>query len=173
MISTRRMKVTSPRHSSQLLPDAEFCGASIVNPSPMRDSSGLPARPVASRLLTSWLSNIQAAATTSPQPRFVGVMAQACFATNSRYGLGLTGLALGFALRDILSNFVVGILLLWLRPFQSGDPVQVGDAEGTWKDRYFHVPEVNPAARLAAREALGNVRQWRKQDCYGPEGTAA
>lgn len=46
-------------------------------------------------------------------------------------GLGLTGLALGFALRDILSNFVAGILLLWLRPFQIGDQVQVGDAEGT------------------------------------------
>lgn len=46
-------------------------------------------------------------------------------------GLGLTGLALGFALRDILSNFVSGILLLWLRPFQIGDQVQVGDAEGT------------------------------------------
>lgn len=46
-------------------------------------------------------------------------------------GLGLTGLALGFALRDILSNFVSGILLLWLRPFQIGDQVQVADAEGT------------------------------------------
>jgi small-conductance mechanosensitive channel len=46
-------------------------------------------------------------------------------------GLGLTGLALGFALRDILSNFVSGILLLWLRPFKIGDQVQVGDAEGT------------------------------------------
>lgn len=46
-------------------------------------------------------------------------------------GLGLTGLAVGFALRDILSNFVSGILLLGLRPFQIGDQVQVGDAEGT------------------------------------------
>jgi len=46
-------------------------------------------------------------------------------------GLGLTGLALGFALRDILSNFVSGILLLWLRPFQIGDQVQVAEAEGT------------------------------------------
>ena len=46
-------------------------------------------------------------------------------------GLGLTGLALGFALSNILSNFVSGILLLWLRPFQIGDQVQVAEVEGT------------------------------------------
>jgi small-conductance mechanosensitive channel len=33
-------------------------------------------------------------------------------------GLGLTSLALGFALKDIISNFVSGILILGLRPFQ-------------------------------------------------------
>lgn len=45
-------------------------------------------------------------------------------------GLGLTGLALGFALKDILSNFVSGILLLLLRPFELGDQIVVGDTEG-------------------------------------------
>lgn len=45
-------------------------------------------------------------------------------------GLGLTGLALGFALKDILSNFVSGLLLLLLRPFQLGDQIVVGDTEG-------------------------------------------
>lgn len=45
-------------------------------------------------------------------------------------GLGLTGLALGFALRDILSNFVSGILILLLRPFEIGDQIIVGDTEG-------------------------------------------
>ena len=45
-------------------------------------------------------------------------------------GLGLTGLALGFALKDILSNFVSGLLILALRPFHIGDEIQVGDAEG-------------------------------------------
>lgn len=46
-------------------------------------------------------------------------------------GLGLTSLALGFALKDILSNFVSGILLLALRPFELGDQIVVGETEGS------------------------------------------
>lgn len=46
-------------------------------------------------------------------------------------GLGLTGLVLGFALRDVLSNFVAGLLLLFLRPFRIGDQIVVGETEGT------------------------------------------
>ncbi|HYW32998.1 MAG TPA: mechanosensitive ion channel family protein [Gemmatimonas sp.] len=46
-------------------------------------------------------------------------------------GLGLTGLALGFALKDIISNFVSGLLLLALRPFELGDQIVVGDTEGS------------------------------------------
>jgi small conductance mechanosensitive channel len=46
-------------------------------------------------------------------------------------GLGLGGLVLGFALRDVLSNFVSGLLLLFLRPFALGDQIVVGDTEGT------------------------------------------
>jgi small-conductance mechanosensitive channel len=45
-------------------------------------------------------------------------------------GLGLTGLALGFALKDIISNFVSGILILTLRPFRLGDQIIVGETEG-------------------------------------------
>ncbi|BAZ20635.1 putative ion channel [Kalymmatonema gypsitolerans NIES-4073] len=45
-------------------------------------------------------------------------------------GLGLTSLALGFALKDILSNFVSGILILLLRPFQLRDQIIVGETEG-------------------------------------------
>lgn len=46
-------------------------------------------------------------------------------------GLGLTGLALGFALKDIISNFVSGLLILSLRPFQIGDQIVVGETEGS------------------------------------------
>jgi small-conductance mechanosensitive channel len=45
-------------------------------------------------------------------------------------GLGLTGLALGFALKDILSNFVSGILILTMRPFEIGDQIVIGQTEG-------------------------------------------
>ncbi len=46
-------------------------------------------------------------------------------------GLGLTGLALGFALKDIISNFVSGLLILAIRPFQIGDQIVVGETEGS------------------------------------------
>lgn len=45
-------------------------------------------------------------------------------------GLGLTSLALGFALKDIISNFVSGLLILTLRPFELGDQIIIGDTEG-------------------------------------------
>lgn len=45
-------------------------------------------------------------------------------------GLGVTGLALGFALKDVLSNFVSGLLILTTRPFRIGDEVVVGETEG-------------------------------------------
>jgi len=46
-------------------------------------------------------------------------------------GLGLTGLALGFALREVISNFVSGIVILALRPFRIGDQIIVGETEGS------------------------------------------
>ena len=46
-------------------------------------------------------------------------------------GLGLTGFALGFALKDVLSNLLSGIMLLLYRPFNIGDHISMGDYEGT------------------------------------------
>jgi small-conductance mechanosensitive channel len=46
-------------------------------------------------------------------------------------GLGLTGFALGFALKDVLSNLVSGIMLLVYRPFHIGDQIRMGEYEGT------------------------------------------
>jgi small-conductance mechanosensitive channel len=45
-------------------------------------------------------------------------------------GLGLTGFVLGFALKDVLSNLVSGIMLLIYRPFQIGDRIRMGEFEG-------------------------------------------
>jgi len=49
-------------------------------------------------------------------------------------GLGLTGFALGFALRDILANVVAGTLILIYRPFRRHDRVSVAGFEGTVSD---------------------------------------
>lgn len=44
--------------------------------------------------------------------------------------IGLTSVALGFALKDVLSNFISGLLLLFMRPFEIGDQIVVGSTEG-------------------------------------------
>lgn len=46
-------------------------------------------------------------------------------------GLGLTGFALGFALKDIISSTVAGVLILLNRPFTAGDRIKVSGVEGT------------------------------------------
>jgi len=46
-------------------------------------------------------------------------------------GLGLTSIALGFALKDVVSNLVSGLLMVVTRPFAIGDQIIVGDTEGT------------------------------------------
>jgi small-conductance mechanosensitive channel len=45
-------------------------------------------------------------------------------------GLGLVGFALGFALKDLLSNFLSGLLILIYNPFVRGDTINVTGNEG-------------------------------------------
>ena len=45
--------------------------------------------------------------------------------------LGLGSVAIGFALKDILSNLVSGVLILAMRPFEIGDQIVIGETEGT------------------------------------------
>jgi small conductance mechanosensitive channel len=46
-------------------------------------------------------------------------------------GLGVVGFIVGFALQDTLSNFASGAMILAYRPFDTGDFIAAGDAEGT------------------------------------------
>jgi len=46
-------------------------------------------------------------------------------------GLGLTGFALGFALKDTISNLLSGVLILLYRPFEVGNRIQISGYEGT------------------------------------------
>ncbi len=48
--------------------------------------------------------------------------------------LGVAGIALAFALQDILENFMAGIILLLRRPFEVGDQIETSDFEGTVED---------------------------------------
>ena len=45
--------------------------------------------------------------------------------------LGITSVAIGFAFRDILQNFLAGVLLLVREPFREGDQIIHGTFEGT------------------------------------------
>ena len=45
-------------------------------------------------------------------------------------GLGFTSFVVGFATKDILNNFLSGILILWQRPFALGDYLFVGANQG-------------------------------------------
>lgn len=83
--------------------------------------------------------------------------------------LGLSSVAIGFAFRDILQNFLAGILLLLSEPFRIGDQIKSGDFEGTvanietratfivtWDGRRIVVPNstlfVNPVIVNTANE---------------------
>ena len=45
-------------------------------------------------------------------------------------GLGLTGFALGFALKDTISNLISGVLILLYKPFKIGDRIKISGYEG-------------------------------------------
>ena len=93
----------------------------------------------------------RAVADLAPQTRRVGATATPLLGTLVRYAililagvwslgqlgvqttsllavLGAGGLAVGLALQGTLSNIAAGIMLLWLRPFRTGDYIEVGPA---------------------------------------------
>ncbi len=79
-------------------------------------------------------------------------------------GLGLTGFALGFALRDAISNLIAGALVLTYRPFRRGDRISVSGHEGkviaidlrytTLKDEGNGLRILVPNATLFAKEVV-------------------
>lgn len=48
--------------------------------------------------------------------------------------LGISGVAIGFAFRDILQNFLAGVLILLTEPFQLDDQIVFKEFEGTVED---------------------------------------
>lgn len=44
--------------------------------------------------------------------------------------LGVTGVAIGFAVKDIISNIVCGVLIIIYRPFKAGDKIIIKDWQG-------------------------------------------
>lgn len=49
-------------------------------------------------------------------------------------GVGVIGLALGFAFQDLVSNFVSGVMIAIRSPFRVGDIIELGDTTGSILD---------------------------------------
>lgn len=61
--------------------------------------------------------------------------------------LGLTGFALGFAFKDVLSNLLAGAMILFYRPFRHGERITVTTFEGTVSSIDFRYTTLEDAGR--------------------------
>jgi len=61
----------------------------------------------------------------------LGVLRLEKAVTSLLAGVGIVGLALGFAFQDITANFVSGIILVFRKPFHLGDIVKISDIMGS------------------------------------------
>jgi small conductance mechanosensitive channel len=95
-------------------------------------------------------------------------------------GLGLTGFALGFALKDVLSNLLSGIMLLLYRPFNIGDQIRMGEYEGIietirMRDTLVRAPDgrliVIPNTKLITEVVVNNTHA--RQQGLEPDGRDA
>ena len=77
-------------------------------------------------------------------------------------GLGLTGFALGFAIKDTISNILAGVLLLVYRPFSKTDYVEVKGMEGRGRPSICATPRCSMMAkRFCCRIRCSSPTQLR------------
>jgi len=73
-------------------------------------------------------------------------------------GLGITGLILGFGLRDTLSNFAAGLLLLIYRPFRAGELIEVEGAHGVVEE--LTIVNMQMTTTEGVRVIMPNSKVW-------------
>ena len=73
-------------------------------------------------------------------------------------GLGITGIILGFALRDTLSNFAAGLLLLIYRPFRAGELIEVEGAHGVVEE--LTIVNMQMTTTDGVRVIMPNSKVW-------------
>ena len=70
-------------------------------------------------------------------------------------GLGLTGFAFGFAFKDMLSNFISGIMIFIYEPFKLGDTIEVDGKTGKVVDiNLRYVTLVNDESQILVPNSL-------------------
>lgn len=86
--------------------------------------------------------------------------------------LGLLSVGIGFALKDVIENFIAGIILIFQRPFVVGDVVCFGSMEGTVEDvrvrdtviRMYDGRQVFvPNANIFSAAVINNNRNRRRR----------
>lgn len=73
-------------------------------------------------------------------------------------GLGITGLILGFGLRDTLSNFAAGLLLLIYRPFRAGEVIEVEGTHGVVEE--LTIVNMQMTRTDGVRVIMPNSKVW-------------
>ena len=80
-------------------------------------------------------------------------------------GLGLTGFAFGFAFKDMLSNFISGILIFIYEPFKLGDTIEVEGKTGKVIDinlRYVTIKTENQKVLIPNSISVSKVIAVKK-----------
>lgn len=87
-------------------------------------------------------------------------------------GMGVTGFVIGFALKDVLENYVAGLLLLFSRPFDTGDQIRSGAFYGrvraistraTTIETYDGQEVIIPNAQIFTNPLVNETRYGRRQ----------
>lgn len=73
----------------------------------------------------------------------LGVLQLTTAVTSLLAGVGIVGLALGFAFQDIAANFISGILIAFQQPFRVGDIIENNDYMGTVTDISLRITTIN------------------------------
>lgn len=87
----------------------------------------------------------------------LGILQLNTVLTSMLAGVGIVGLALGFAFQDIAENFVSGILITIRRPFTDGDLVETNDFFGTIENVDLRATQVRTLTGQLVRIPNGEV----------------
>lgn len=91
--------------------------------------------------------------------------------------LGGVSVAVGLAVRDLLSNLIAGLYLLWERPFVVGDGIQVQDVCGRVEDVGMRVTklrtETNQLVMVPNSVLLSAIVTNRRDEVAGKHGEGA
>lgn len=74
-------------------------------------------------------------------------------------GLGLTGFALGFALKDAISNLVAGVMIVLYQPIKLGNDIEIVGSKGTVIDinlRYITIKNADTTYLIPNATILSN-----------------